>query len=1013
MVGLVIVSHSSALAAGVTELALEMGGGKVAIEPAGGMDDGAVGTDAERVRQAVERVRSPEGVLVLMDLGSALMSAEMALEMADPDGGPIQLSEAPLVEGAVAAAALAGAGASLDEVAREARGALRMKTEQLGGGEPEPEQAPTGGDEDGPAEELRLSVQNRLGLHARPAARFVGALGGLDVQVEVSNPTKGRGPADGRSLTGLATLAVAQGDEIVILARGPQAGEALAALRALAADDFGDAHEETGPEDRPDDAPAAEAAETPAAGTQLRGVPASPGIAIGPARRLHPGEAVIEDDAPAGTPAEERERLDTARAGARRELEEIHTTVAARGGADAADIFNAHALLLDDAAITEPALRSIEEGVGAARAWQAAASAAAAAFRALDDPYLRERAVDVEDVSARVLAQLGAAPTGASLAGPGIVLADELTPGEAAGLDPGDARAIATARGGATAHAAILARALGIPAVVGLGAALLRIEEGTPLVLDGDAGVLDVDPGEEAIAEQRSRQEAAEAERLSLMARAAEPGALRDGRRVEVFANVGSAAEAARAVEQGAEGVGLLRTEFLFLDRTTPPDEEEQVEVLGEIAGALDGRPLVVRTLDAGADKPLPFLAQEPEGNPFLGLRGIRLSLAEPELLETQLRAVLRVAEEHPLKLMFPMVATLDELRAARALLDQARSDLGSRAELQVGVMVEVPALALQAEQFAPEVDFFSVGTNDLAQYTMAAERGNAALAALLEAARAPVLALIAMVVAAAGEHGRWVGVCGELAGEPDAAVMLAGLGVRRAQHGREQDSGREGRVARERLGVRRGGGPGRVRVRARLVPTPTVTGSRMRSARLIAAGSATRILLTPVVMWLVLNEQGNTGELAALVLFCVAAATDWIDGRLARRWRVTSKLGSFLDTTADKLLVSGVLVALLAAGRASTWIVALIIGRELVVMGLRGVVASEGEVMAPSMLGKLKTSIQFLAIALAIVRPGDPVGGLYLDEWAMLAAAAITVASAVDYLMRALPAVAREDRGS
>ena len=186
-----------------------------------------------------------------------------------------------------------------------------------------------------------------------------------------------------------------------------------------------------------------------------------------------------------------------------------------------------------------------------------------------------------------------------------------------------------------------------------------------------------------------------------------------------------------------------------------------------------------------------------------------------------------------------------------------------------------------------------------------------------------------------------------------------------------------------------------------------------MRSARLIAAGSATRILLTPVVMWLVLNEQGNTGELAALVLFCVAAATDWIDGRLARRWRVTSKLGSFLDTTADKLLVSGVLVALLAAGRASTWIVALIIGRELVVMGLRGVVASEGEVMAPSMLGKLKTSIQFLAIALAIVRPGDPVGGLYLDEWAMLAAAAITVASAVDYLMRALPAVAREDRGS
>ena len=225
--------------------------------------------------------------------------------------------------------------------------------------------------------------------------------------------------------------------------------------------------------------------------------------------------------------------------------------------------------------------------------------------------------------------------------------------------------------------------------------------------------------------------------------------------------------------------MGLLRTEFLFLDRAEPPSEEEQVEVLSEIARSLEGRPVVVRTLDAGADKPLPFLRQEPEDNPFLGRRGIRLSLAEPELLRTQLRAVLRVAEEHPLKLMFPMVATLDEVRAARELLEEERERLGSGAEMEVGVMVEVPALALQAAHFAAHVDFFSVGTNDLAQYTMAAERGNAALAGLLGASRAPVLALIAAVTDAAREHGRWVGVCGELAGEPEAAVLLAGLGVR------------------------------------------------------------------------------------------------------------------------------------------------------------------------------------------------------------------------------------------
>jgi phosphoenolpyruvate-protein kinase (PTS system EI component) len=264
-----------------------------------------------------------------------------------------------------------------------------------------------------------------------------------------------------------------------------------------------------------------------------------------------------------------------------------------------------------------------------------------------------------------------------------------------------------------------------------------------------------------------------------VLARAAEPGAMRDGRRVEVFANVGSPAEARLAVGQGAEGVGLLRTEFLFLDRATPPSEDEQVEVLREIARALDGRPVVVRTLDAGADKPLPFLRQAPEDNPFLGRRGIRLSLAEPALFRTQLRAILRVAAEHPLAVMFPMVATLEELRAARALLDEARAELSSRAELEVGVMVEVPALALQAAEIAPEVDFFSVGTNDLAQYTMAAERGNAALSGLLDGSLSPVLALIASVTAAATAHGRWVGVCGELAGEPEAAVLLAGLGVR------------------------------------------------------------------------------------------------------------------------------------------------------------------------------------------------------------------------------------------
>ena len=445
----------------------------------------------------------------------------------------------------------------------------------------------------------------------------------------------------------------------------------------------------------------------------------------------------------------------------------------------------------------DPAHDRVAQGESAGRAWQAAGQQAAAAFRALDDPVLHERAVDVEDVARRVLARLAGTPAGAAIGGPGIVLAGELTPGEAAGLDPSDAWAIATARGGATAHAAILARALGIPAVVGLGEALAAVTEGTTLVVDGEAGTVEVDPGAGVIAAQEAeRRDAAAAEREALLARAAEPGQLADGRRVEVFANIGSPAEARKAVEQGAEGVGLLRTEFLFLDRAEPPDEDEQVAVLREIATALDGRPLVVRTLDAGADKPLPFLRQEPEDNPFLGRRGIRLSLARPDLFRTQLRAILRVAAEHPLAVMFPMVATLDEVRAARAELDAAREELGSSAALEVGVMVEVPGLALQAAEFAAEVDFFSVGTNDLAQYTMAAERGNAALAGLLEDARSPVLALIAAVTAAASRArplGRGLRRAGRRSGGRCAAC---GARRARAQHGRGPDSRGQGRAA-------------------------------------------------------------------------------------------------------------------------------------------------------------------------------------------------------------------------
>jgi phosphoenolpyruvate-protein phosphotransferase/dihydroxyacetone kinase phosphotransfer subunit len=783
VVGIVIVSHSATLAEGVVELAREMGGAEVALEAAGGLDEpGRLGTDAERVRRAIERARGEAGVLVLMDLGSALMSAEMATEMLAEEGGPVVLCEAPLVEGAMAAVARARGGATLDEVAAEAREALRMKASQLGVDEAEPGApvpAPPG---EGP--EVRLRVDNRLGLHARPAARFAGTAGRFDAEVTVTNTSRGRGPADARSLTALATLGVRQGDEIVVRASGPQAAEALGALEELAANGFGDEDggAPRGPAPAVTSAPAAEAAaratEAPAAGTRLVGVPAAEGIAIGPARPLREAAVTVEEGA-SGSPEDEWGRLEEARAAARRDVERARATVTEGAGEAEAAIFDAHLMLLDDAALLEPARSAVfSAGRGAGEAWQAATESVAKAFRDLDDPYLQGRAVDVEDVGQRVLRHLAGEDAGPAVREAGIVLAGELTPGEAAGLDRSLVRGIATARGGATSHAAILARALGIPAVVGLGEGLLAVAEGTPLVLDGEAGTVEVDPGAAAIAEHEAREAAEQERRRAARARAREPARTGDGHRVEVFANVGGPAEVAAALEQGAEGVGLLRTEFLFLDRRTPPDEEEQLAAYREIAVALEGRPLVVRTLDAGADKPLDFLPQPAEANPFLGRRGLRLSLAEPGLLRTQLRAVLRAAAEHPVKVMFPMVSTQAEVRAAWALLDEARAEVDRPAELEVGVMVEVPAAALGAEHLARSVDFFSIGTNDLTQYTMAAERGNAELAELVDGPVPAVLRLVREVTRAAEAHGRWVGVCGELAGEPDAAMLLVGLGV-------------------------------------------------------------------------------------------------------------------------------------------------------------------------------------------------------------------------------------------
>src|SRR5256885_2928493 len=641
-----------------------MAGPEVKLELAGGLaEEGALGTDAVRVMEAIGRADSGDGVLVLMDLGSAVLSAETALDFLTPEQREsVLLCEAPLVEGAVAAAVAARLGEPLAEVAKEARGGLQGKVAQLGAGEPA---APGPAGTSAPLEEgltLRLDIRNPLGLHARPAARFVQTAAGFDANVQVMNLTSGRGPASGRSLNGLATLGIRQGHEILVSAHGPQAAAALDALAALAKRDF---DEQAAPATPP--TPVAPPAAPADAGQALTGLPGAPGIVSGPARHFRPLDPRIPTSS-VGDPEAEWEALTRALEQVRTEIRTARESVAARAGDYSAAIFDAHLLFLDDEALLGPARHAIfDDGKNAAEAWHEAAEAVADDYRALDVEYLQVRAEGLTGVARQVVAALtGVAATG-TLSAPGIVVAAGLTPADTASLDRDLALGIAATAGSPTSHSAILARSLGIPAAVGLGEGLLSVPEGAELLLDGDAGTAHVDPDAQLAAEYKRRSAQRKQAAQSGRAAAAEPAVTLDGRRIEVVANIGSPDDVPAAIENGAEGVGLLRTEFLFLERDSMPSEDEQVAAYTSVAKGLQGRPLILRTLDVGADKPLLYLQLEHEANPFLGVRGIRLALEQPELLETQLRAGLRTAAEYPLKVMFPMVATLEEYRRGGA----------------------------------------------------------------------------------------------------------------------------------------------------------------------------------------------------------------------------------------------------------------------------------------------------------------------------------------------------------
>lgn len=826
MIGIVVVSHSTDLAAAAVALAREMVEGTDAppMAIAAGLDDGSTGTDAAAVAAAIESLTEAggagapaDGVLVLVDLGSAVLSAEMALEFLDPQlRDRVRVSAAPLVEGLVPAVVTAATGADLSAVAAEAEAGLQAKATHLSldqdagagvGDDPAREAAhgDTGGS--GPAlqDEIQadLRVTNPHGLHARPAARLVAAVNafGADrASATISNLDTGRGPVDTRSLTAVATLDARQGHTVRVRVSGVEAEALLESLRDLAASGFGDHADRSAVETRAGRDPAPQLGR----GSGLQ-------AAVGPVRwadrgmedpllqhalRAESAQRSDGDDGAASAESDsgQRARLQAAleRVGASIRATADHT--AASLGQQHAEVFSAHLALLSDPELLAAVDEGLAHGSSAAQVWAAVIRDQAERFASLSDPYQRERAADVRSVGLQVLRDLLGLHTspepsegeaGADDA-PRVLVVEELSPALAVALDPASTVAVVAASGGATGHGVLLARSRGFPILT--GAQQLRgVADGTRVALDERSGLLWIDPDADRLADFDRLLASREAERSQAEAAARDDAVTGDGVRVRVKANVGVAEDAGFAAAGGADGSGLVRTELLFATWRTAPTVSDQEQMFGRIVDLFAPGPVTFRTWDTGADKPLPFLPMEPEQNPFLGVRGLRAFRADPEPLLDQLEAVCRVAATRagqPVRVMFPMVATaeeldwaIDQLRTAAGRAGAVPKDADWPVGLDVGMMVEIPAAVHRVEALSANLDFVSIGSNDLTQYLLAADRGNAALGDLSDHADPAVLAAIGATCDGVAD-GVTVGLCGDAAADLDLVPVLLGLGV-------------------------------------------------------------------------------------------------------------------------------------------------------------------------------------------------------------------------------------------
>ncbi|HBD5006284.1 TPA: phosphoenolpyruvate--protein phosphotransferase [Escherichia coli] len=772
MVAIVIVSHSLRLAQGIEELALQMSGGDVPLAIAAGIDDpqNPIGTDAIAIMSAIESVWSPDGVLVLMDMGSALLSTEMALELlSEEQRSAIYLLAAPVVEGAMSAVTSAAAGLSVTEIIAEVDLALCAKQQQLmpssTAGEVIPAISPVNHCDEW--QTFCWMIRNPHGIHARPAASILKVSAQYSANIIV---IKGDKRASTRSLNELAMLGVRCGDEIIFQAEGTDASDALKAIETLAKNHFGEAHLLASSEIPLTETPVVSA---PVDGA-ISGLSVQNGIAIGPVKWFTCERPEITQRT-VDSPQEELSRIESA-------IDIVVCELADKAAGPEGDIFAAHKMMLEDPEITRQLQQRLAKGKQAEFAWLEVMQALAEQYCQAETLYLREREADIRDLTRQVLNQLcGVSEQHFITTAPCILLANDLLPSQITSLNKAHILGICLHNGGTTSHTAILARAMGIPAIAKAAITPQNVRDNDTVILDGETGRLWLQPDEVTRLDLLQRAEAWRQQRDRQLADAMLPAVTQGGRNISVLANIGDLQDIDAALSHGAEGVGLLRTEFLFHESATLPDEEEQFRVYCSVARVFGDKPVTIRTLDIGGDKPLPSYPLPTEDNPFLGLRGIRLCLAHPQIFIPQLRALIRAGKEYPtLQIMLPMVSTLEEVRTVKTLIHAQAKLLGLTAENlpALGIMIEVPAAVMIADKLASEVDFFSIGTNDLTQYIMAADRGNSTVAKLVDYCNDAVINAIAMVCQAGRNNEIPVSMCGEMAGDIQQTARLLTMGI-------------------------------------------------------------------------------------------------------------------------------------------------------------------------------------------------------------------------------------------